>query len=403
MTGSNAQNVSFDIAVNPTSSPRNGVIAVRAGDETGGPKGTIAVTQAAASLTASVNHTQLAATADASGTLMVAGTAGLSYSIAKSDWLTLTGDLSGTTTGSEQTFGYKTSGLNLNSTNNIGNIVVKIGNATTGIDNGLINTIAVVQNGSTFTVTPTILELEKTASSGSVTVTGTKGLPWTLTKNVGSSDAITVNTGGGIIGDTGETVTFNATKNTSAARSATFTIAVTGGNHSQTVTVNQVTGIDPSLVEINADIVLEFNESKYSSDSRYAPFNYDGGTVSGSTGSDRGTVPYSIEVEKTQKNSNYTYENAIKACPSGWRVPTLIEMYAIWIKCRGGNKDATDNEDASTAIGEKLADAWFWTSSVFGGNSYQRVRMTPGNGDCTSAVTAGYGSRTNMVRCVRDI
>lgn len=112
-TTGKAQNVTFNIAVNPFSSARSGEIVVRAGDEIGGPTGTIKVNQKASALTVSASPTTLAATKDAAGTLSFKGTSGLSFSITKPDWLDTDRYYSGNNEEIDQNLGYKTSEVNL--------------------------------------------------------------------------------------------------------------------------------------------------------------------------------------------------------------------------------------------------------------------------------------------------
>ena len=126
-TTGKAQNVTFNIAVNPSSSARSGEIVVRAGDEIGGPTGTIKVNQKASALTVSASPTTLAATKDAAGTLSFKGTSGLSFSVTKPDWLTLTGAIPETTNGNDQNLGYKTSEVNLNGSERTATVMVKAG------------------------------------------------------------------------------------------------------------------------------------------------------------------------------------------------------------------------------------------------------------------------------------
>lgn len=228
-TGS-AQDITFDVTVNPTASPRSGAITVRAGAESGGPTGVITVNQKASSLTASGDKTTLAATADDSGTLIFKGTSGLPYSIIKPDWLALEGSISGTTDGLNQTFGYKTSSINLSSMEKSGNISVTVGE--------MKQNVVVKQSGSTLIVEPAILNLESGVTSGMLTVTGTKGLLWTVNPAVttnGITPAITSATADGL----GQTLSFNATANDGDTRSVTFCISVANSDHLETIKVYQ--------------------------------------------------------------------------------------------------------------------------------------------------------------------
>ena len=242
-TGAN-QTITYRAVVNPNASTRQGTITVKAGNAVSGTDAgltkTIAVTQEASSLTVSGSKTTLAATKDDNGTFTFKGTSGLSFSVTKPDWLTLTGTTSGTTNGAYQTFEYKTNAVNLNSTERTAaDISVKAGNIT--------KTVAIKQSGSTFTVDKTEIELGNTETSGSVTVTGTNGLPWKVSPS-GQTNGITPATISSTATGTDQTLTFNATANTGGAREATFTVAVTGGNHSKTVKVKQKSGLPGNII-----------------------------------------------------------------------------------------------------------------------------------------------------------
>lgn len=398
-----AQTITYNAVVNPDASTRQGTITVKVGNAvTGTDDGlteTIAVTQEASSLTASGSETTLAATKDDNGTITFKGTSGLSFSVTKPDWLTLTGTTSGTTNGTDQTFGYKTNAVNLNSTERAAaNISVKAGNIT--------KTVAIKQSGSTFTVDKTEIELENTATSGSVTVKGTEGLPWTVSPSVQTSGITPATTSSTATG-TDQTLTFNATANTGGAREATFTVAVTGGNHSKTVKVKQKAGLTNT---VTIDQALATAYKAWNSSTAYPPFNYDNGNVTGGGSDYKGnssaytiSTPYTVEVESTQSASTYVYNNsaAKNYCTSkgtGWRLPTQIELFAMWTKCKGTNNDATDSEAASTALGAKFISGYYWSSSVCSGNSSRRCLLYFSSGNFGTNSTS-YGS---YVRCVRD-
>lgn len=398
-----AQNITYDAVVNPNASTRTGTITVKVGNAVSGTDNgltkTITVTQAASSLTASGSTTTLAATKDASGTLTFKGTSGLPFSVTNPDWLTLTGTTSGTTNGGDQTFVYKTNAVNLNSTERTAaNISVKAGNIT--------KTVAIKQSGSTFTVSKTEIELENTATSGSVTVKGTDGLPWTVSPSVQTSGITPATTSSTATG-ADQTLKFNATANTGGAREATFTVAVTGGNHSKTVKVKQKAGLTNT---VTIDQALATAYKAWNSSTAYPPFNYDNGNVTGGGSDYKGnssaytiSTPYTVEVESTQSASTYVYNNsaAKNYCTSkgtGWRLPTQIELFAMWTKCKGTNNDATDSEAASTALGAKFVSSYYWSSSVYGGSSSSRCVLYFTNGGFSGSYTGG----SQYVRCVRD-
>lgn len=400
-TTGTAQKITFDAAVNPDASTREGAITVKVGNAVSGTDvgltKEIKVTQKASELTASGDPITLAATADASGTLTFKGTPGLLYSAISPDWLVLTGTTSGTTDGNEQAFGYKTSGLNLNSTENTGNISVKAGNIT--------KDVAIKQLGSTFTVSKGEIDLPNTESADFVTVNGTEGLPWTVTREDGSSIAISSDIENSVAIGSDQTLTFNAEANIwGEARSATFIIAVKGGKHSKTVTVKQEKGIKNTAV-IDQNLVdafvadRPFYEKTEVPDVGYLPFAYDQGNVSSAEyvdykgNSQNYTLEetYIIEVDTTQAYYGYNTEATVYCTKKkdGWRIPTLIELYAI------RNKYKND----SNAFDGAFEDYMYWSSSVYSTKSYARcmINIVRGTFDNGNAAYSRY------VRCVREV
>ena len=392
-TGAN-QTITYSAVVNPDASTRQGTITVKVGNAvTGTDDGlteTIAVTQEASSLTASGSETTLAATKDDNGTITFKGTSGLSFSVTKPDWLTLTGTTSGTTNGTDQTFGYKTNAVNLNSTERAAaNISVKAGNIT--------KTVAIKQSGSTFTVDKTEIELENTATSGSVTVKGTEGLPWTVSPSVQTSGITPATTSSTATG-TDQTLTFNATANTGGAREATFTVAVTGGNHSKEVKVKQKAGLTGITVTIDQSVLTSYR-TKTTDMAVYPPFNYDGSNrlPNGSSfnGSTTMTGSYTIQVQKGQRSDYANYSTMQSYCSSlnedgtGWRIPTQIELHAMYI-----NKAKIEGSTGASAF----VSNWYWSSSVYDGNSNGRCILHFGNGN----FSGGSTGTNRYVRCVRD-
>lgn len=251
-TTGGAQNITYDAVVNPDSTARAGIITVKAGnavdgiDDEGLTK-TIAVTQSASSLIAGDSIT-LAATKDATGVLKFTGTEGLGIIITPPSWITLTESAPKTTTGSEQSVGYKTNVVNLDSTERTAeNIEVKAGNIT--------QNVSVKQSGSIFTLSKTEIVLEDTAVFGSVMVKGTKGLPWTVSPSEATNGFTPATVFETANGDE-QTLIFNTSANEGGAREATFAIAVKGGNHSKKVTVKQKAGL--TIVTVDAAAVSAY-------------------------------------------------------------------------------------------------------------------------------------------------
>lgn len=145
------------------------------------------------------------------------------------------------------------------------------------------------------------------------------------------------------------------------------------------------------------------------------PFQYDEAFIDG-TGLDLNgnstnytvNAPYVIEVEDIQNKTKYAYSSGdvIRYCyrkGDGWRVPMAIELFAMWDKCKGNDPhgNATDDEEASTALGEKFIDYYYWSSSVFKGEAnHARVILGFVTGRSQSTPTT---SGEICVRCVREV
>ena len=222
---------------------------------------------------------------------------------------------------------------------------------------------------------------------------------WTVTPAEAINDitpSLTTSTANGLE----QTLTFSATKNTGSARSATFTIAVTGGNHpSHQVTVNQAAG--GLSVTIDSDLLAKYKSA--CNTTQYPPFDYDGEIVipEGCT-YDNGvmTGSYTVQVQEGQKQEKATYVNMQKYCGeltenglSGWRIPTEIELYAIY-----RNKSMIGDIADSEAFIEE-GSIGYWSSTVWYNDTSRRCRLYFGNGG------VDYGPITyngRYVRCVRD-
>ncbi|SEG21012.1 DUF1566 domain-containing protein, partial [Parabacteroides chinchillae] len=162
--------------------------------------------------------------------------------------------------------------------------------------------------------------------------------------------------------------------------------------------------LPPNKLTINQALADAY-KAKLSNLTGYPPFNYDGGTVTGTTGSDYKGVsstatistPYSIEVSKTQPSGNYQpqYNNgAAKAeCTKlgrGWRLPTQIELFAMY-----QNKAALEATSGFAAF----ISSFYWSSSVPSGDANFRCILDVSNGGFGDENTSYYA----YVRCVRDI
>ncbi|WP_075557685.1 DUF1566 domain-containing protein [Parabacteroides timonensis] len=170
---------------------------------------------------------------------------------------------------------------------------------------------------------------------------------------------------------------------------------------------NDLDGFEPPVppspvtfsVTVNQDLADAYKNAQPNL-TAYPPFNYDGGASTGTTGSDRNGVSssctvsktYSIEVEKTERGSYSDYATAISYCSgkgSGWRVPTMIELKAIY-----DNKTTLQNNGCAS-----FSSNGYWSSSVYDGYSSDRCELYFSNGGFGNA----YTGSNQGVRCVRDI
>lgn len=386
------QTLTYKVTVNPNSSVRSDAITVQAGDESTGPTGTITVKQEASSLAAG-DPASLAATAGATGSLKIKGTSGLPLTITTPSWIAITTNPVPTqTTGTEQIVVYKTNEVNLNSTERTAaNISVNAGEMT--------QTVAVKQSGSIFTVSKTELSFEKAGGSETVEVEGTIGLPWTVSPSV-ETNGIKPNITSSETGNTVQTLMFTAAENTGGVRSATFTIAVTNGDHSETVEVTQKGATLPGIsLTIDQSVLTSYRT--IANVMNYPPFdadgtkNYHGCIVNETAGTMSGF--YTIQVEKGQRldiadnTTMRSYCSGLNEDGSGWRLPTQIELYAMYL-----NKAKIEGSTDSS----KFLNSYYWSSSIYndGNNDNYCVLNISSNRFNCFLLSSKY-----RVRCVRDI
>lgn len=338
-TTGNPQDVTFSVTVNPTSSQRSGAIAVRAGDATNGPTGTITVNQKASELTAAADNLQLAATAGADGTLTFKGTSGLSFSATAPDWLTLTGTTSGTTNGNEQNFAYKTSNLNLNGTVNTGNISVTAGE--------MVQNVAVSQIASTFSVVGAAATIDAAGGNSIGSVTATEGLAWTVFPE--KSEDITVSPTSGS-GDA--TLTFAASANSSVERTGTFYVTVTGASPART----EVVMAKQAAEEIGVCI-------------------------------EKLQVCKTDDVRANWSTADANCKSSTKEGKSDWRLPDIEELKIMYQK----RSDLESNADFNAFQGNA-----YWSGTVEDAISHKVVYFGK------YVVDGAPDSAEAYVRCVRD-
>lgn len=349
-TGTN-QNITYSTVVNPNASTRQGTITVKAGNAVGstdeGLTRTIAVTQSASSLTASVSPTTaLVATTGAGGTYTMNGTSGLSYSftVGFPSWLTVTNGTAsiggGTTSGSAQQLTYKTSSVNPNGTERKATVTVKAGNMTKDVE--------IKQAASSFSRTNPSGQIAAAANSKVTgSVTATDGLAWTITP--ASNNNITVSPTSG----TGNaTITFTGTANTGAERTGSFTLSATGASPARTLalSVTQVAGETPATTG-NLQVCKT-----------------DGGTMNWSSAN--------------SYCSNLTAEGK-----SDWYLPSKDQLLTMY-----NNKSSLQN----TAGFTPFVSGYYWSSTAYSSGRHWGVFFDNGT---SSNYTDNYGL---YVRCVRD-
>ena len=343
-TTGTAQEIIFDVAVNPSSSVRTGEIIVRAGDASAGPTGKITVTQSASSLTASINPTTaLAATKDASGTYTLNGTSGLPYSFTAGfpSWLTVTNGTAstsgGTTNGSDQQLTYKTASVNPNGTERKATVTVKAGNISKNVE--------IKQSASTFSVANGAATIEGTGGKTTGSVTATTGLPWTISPATNNGITVSPTNGSG-----NATLTFTGAANTGSERTGTFTVSVTGASPVRTA---KVTAKQSEIRACVGDIQVSKND------------------------------PLAItNLEGAQKLcGDYTTEGK-----SDWRLPTREELITMY-----NNRTALEAVSGYTAF---MDNVYISSTPAVGYHGSYVVHMKTGKVDINSG--------SSYVRCVRD-
>lgn len=394
------------LSSNPSAASRTGTILVKAGDAIGTlyPELTksISVTQAGATISVTDPTPKPGPEAAEKLSDSFVATHDLPWVAtvtSGTDWLSLLTPENGTTGTGSQTIDYKTT-LNLNASERRGTITVHVGNETGNSHPGPSQVITVAQAGSVFEVSPTVLDFESTASTETVTVTGTKGLPWTVTRKVGS-EVVSADTEKATATGMGQNIVFSVPDNTDETRSATFLFAVEGGDHSKTVTVNQAAGMSPFDIEINQS-VLDSYRQKSTDMTAYPPFDedgtnqYHGCTVNETEGTMQGS--YIIQVQRTQRKDATHYPDMSSYCLGlsedgweDWRLPTMIELNAIYDH---------KSEIANGVDADKFIDNHYWSSSIWTGNDGRRVILFFAR--TTDCFGWGITSGNAQVRCVRD-
>lgn len=193
-------------------------------------------------------------------------------------------------------------------------------------------------------------------------------------------------------------------------------------------TGNGQVGSTPAILQIDESTLKRYYERMKASSSSdewtdYPPFDADGVNTAASHGltdivlssTPTMTGSYRVQVQKTQDRRRFSYNpNAKIYCNdlredgfNDWRLPTMIELFAMYDKCRGNDLNAADGQTgsekkAAERLGEPFIANNYWPSSMHGGNIDPRARCVLyfNDGNFGGAhPTHAYG----CVRCVRDI
>lgn len=262
--------------------------------------------------------------------------------------------------------------------------------------NGTNQNIAVIQKGSEFTAAGATTKITKEDKSTAVgLVTATAGLKWTVSSETNNGITVKPTSGSG-----DAELTFTASANTGAERLDSFIVSVVGADPVRKVTVKAIQEAGTNVVTINNAIVESFKKNG-PPNSNYRIFNYDNGLPKDTQGSDLNgssqtrtlTKEYIIEVEKSENGLTINYSAAINYCKNkseGWRIPTLIELYAIY-----ENQTILMKNEVTAFLKND-----YWSSSLHG--------TTVTHERCVKSFLDGHydywntGDRYKYVRCVRE-
>lgn len=422
VSSNDPQLIGYYVAPNPSRSQREGHFTIKVGN--GIDKGdvnlqkNIKITQQGAFLNTRVDQPTIGAVKDSKGNFFFHCVAGFDYTVILPDWIVADGQTTtGRTDGNLQQFNFKANSTNPNAAVRTGRITVRAGEMEAYAD--------ITQAGSTFGVYTRSggnilypfegsLDLKfNDRSDISLFVYGSSGLTWGIRKESGDA-AFT--TGTSQTETTGEYqfLIFNVNSDNMGTqpRSAVFTVYQNGGDGSRNRTITITQRNNPNLIMID-QATADAYKLKTEGDTKYQPFNYRGMQTGSIVGEDlHGNSatymvdePYVIEVEASQSgyqqapssNPKYCDKFAIVVGENRWRVPTHIELFTIWTKC----KDNTGNASQSSLFGALLKKNIYMSSSLYGNkgvNANKVSKLHMGTG------TFSYsGGIDTYVRCVREV
>lgn len=236
--------LNYSVTVNPSSSTRLAKVSARGGNAISATDAALekqisAITQKGAVLTVPASSS-VKAEITSKGTTSFIATKGLSWAVTSANWVKLTGTVNGTnnTTGISQGINYETTSTNPNAAVRSEYITVKVGNAVGGTDAGLTKTIKIDQAASAISAPGTVGTIAAAGGTVNFNVTATTGLGWTVARTSGWAD---FSISSGASGSGNGTVVIAAKQGAKSARSAVFTLTVTGASPARTytITVNQ--------------------------------------------------------------------------------------------------------------------------------------------------------------------
>ena len=407
---------------NPSAMPREGRIVLKAGesitnDAYTGLKQEIAVAQVGSQVTdcSKFENTAAEGVSGLSGSFTATADLDWRTSVGDDTWLHVTGGGSGTpTTGAPQPVLFNVD-VNPKPTLRSGTITVRAGNSSYGPKNDII----VNQLGSTFELvsSPTVT-LNSSASTFNVTIKGTKGLTWEVNPHDAAKQIAPIKFSDDIkVTGQNQNIEFQALENTGSLRTETFTISVPESDHTHTPLIVTVTQKASPIVTIDDSTLKGYYARMKGSSSSYnwtthPPFDADGVNTAVSHGltnvvlSDTPSMTgyYQIQVQSEQRQDYKPYATMQDYCKgtfdgvTGWRLPTMIELYAMWDKAKGSNMNAGDTELDSSIFGAPFLASYYWSSSVYNGNSSRRCILYFNGGNFSWDGTTGF----RYVRCVRD-
>lgn len=431
VSSNDVQYIGYYVAPNPSRSQREGHFTIKVGN--GIDKGdvnlqkNIKITQQGADMNVYTNAPSPlpAAAADNIGYGFVFWDvpAGLNYTVSSEvDWITVGGATTGISHSGEHHLNIQVNATNPNLTPRTGRIKTQVGDMVKFVD--------ITQAGSMFEVFTFGGQIEHSfvipemgGVGESLRVVGTKGLVWTVQKTRNRDDpnneiqAYIGTPGVQEIEATGEDqfVTFSAKAYYpdlgTGIRSGSFDVSIKGGTFSKTVSSMQLSVKNTILID--QGIVDKFKVAA-AGDVKYKPFHFDGGVTGAVVGSDlngnsvtyKVNEPYVIQIESNQSGTYVSYTSAMNHCKNipliyanepKWRIPTLIELFAIWTTCKGSGVDAS----SSALFGAKLKAGAYNTSSIYSnagvkGSLRSRLNMKSG-------VLSHPGDGSYYIRCVREI